>query len=275
MRRSQGILLAASCILMLGVLGAAPSYAAGFAIYEQGAKAMGMAGAFTAQADDPSAMFFNVGGVAFFEEQEFYAGISLISLGDSTFQGASPYPGSDATGEQVDQIVTPPHFYWIRPINKKIVFGLGLNSPFGLVTEWDDPDNWSGRFLSEKAELINIDLNPNVGFRLSEKTGISVGVILRLAEVELKSRQAAINPQTQQPAEISKNTLTSDLDNGIGWNIGILHKFNDKASLGFNYRSKITVVARMSAKAASSVPAACPSMNNPGAQRQSRPTIAL
>mgnify|MGYP000435176016 CR=1 FL=1 len=65
----------------------------------------------------------------------FYAGISLISLGDSTFQGASPYPGPDATGEQVDQIVTPPHFYWVRPINDKIVFGLGLNSPFGLVTE--------------------------------------------------------------------------------------------------------------------------------------------
>lgn len=241
MRRSHSSLLAASCIVLLGALGVSPAFAAGFAIYEQGAKAMGMAGAFTAQADDPSAMFFNVGGVAFFEEQEFYAGISLISLGDSTFQGASPYPGTDAMGEQVDQIVTPPHFYWVRPINKKIVFGLGLNSPFGLVTEWDDPDNWSGRFLSEKAELINIDLNPNVGFRLSEKTGISVGVILRAAEIELKSRQAAINPQTQQPAEIAKNTLTSDLETGIGWNIGILHKFNEKASLGFNYRSKISV----------------------------------
>jgi len=241
MEKRQRNLLAASCIVMLLALGVTPSFAAGFAIYEQGAKAMGMAGAFTAQSDDPSAMFYNLGGVAFFEEQEFYAGISLISLGDSTFQGALPYPGTDATGEQVDQIVTPPHFYWVRPINKKLVFGLGLNSPFGLVTEWDDPDDWSGRFLSEKAELINIDLNPNVGFRLSEKTGISVGLIVRVAEVELKSRQATINPFTSQPAEISKNTLTSDFETGIGWNLGILHKFNDRASLGFNYRSRISV----------------------------------
>ena len=241
MRRCEGSLLVASCIVMLAVLGAAPTFAAGFAIYEQGAKAMGMAGAFTAQADDPSAMFFNLGGVAFFEEQEFYVGISLISLGDSTFQGASPFPGTDATGEQVSQIVTPLHFYWVRPINEKIKFGLALNSPFGLVTEWDDPDDWSGRFLSEKAEVIDIDLNPNVGFRLSEKTGVSVGVILRVAEIELKSRRAALNPQSQQPAEISKNTLTSDFDTGIGWNFGILHKFSDKASLGFNYRSKISV----------------------------------
>jgi len=38
--------------------------AAGFAIFEQGARGMGFAGAFTAQSD-PSAIFHNAAGIAF------------------------------------------------------------------------------------------------------------------------------------------------------------------------------------------------------------------
>ena len=53
-------------VILATTLGGAPLDAAGFSlIFEQSAKAMGMAGAFTATADEPSAMFFNVGGLAF------------------------------------------------------------------------------------------------------------------------------------------------------------------------------------------------------------------
>ena len=38
-------------VMALGALAAVPMYAAGFGIFEQGTKAMGMGGAFTAQAD--------------------------------------------------------------------------------------------------------------------------------------------------------------------------------------------------------------------------------
>lgn len=41
------------------------SYGAGFKISEQGAKAMGMGNAFSAQADDPSALYYNPAGIAF------------------------------------------------------------------------------------------------------------------------------------------------------------------------------------------------------------------
>ena len=40
-------------------------YTGGFQINEHGAKAMGMGGAFTAQASDPSAIFFNPAGLGF------------------------------------------------------------------------------------------------------------------------------------------------------------------------------------------------------------------
>ena len=52
--------------LALALLAASgPAFGAGFGIFEHGSKAMGMAGAFTAQADDPSLLFHNAGGPRF------------------------------------------------------------------------------------------------------------------------------------------------------------------------------------------------------------------
>ena len=48
-------------IALLGATGSAQ--AAGFKVNEQGAKAMAMANAFTAQADDPSALYYNPAGL--------------------------------------------------------------------------------------------------------------------------------------------------------------------------------------------------------------------
>ena len=86
-------MLAAALLL---VLAAAPAFGAGFLIYEQGSKAMGMAGAFTAQANDGSAMFYNVGGLAFLKEKRFDVGVTLIDVADSTFEGVAPFPGPGA-----------------------------------------------------------------------------------------------------------------------------------------------------------------------------------
>ena len=126
--------------LVAGMAAAIAVAAAGFDSFQQGAKAAGMAGAFTAQADDPSAMFHNLGGLGMFEGREFYAGGNLIFLGDSTFRGLEPFPGSGQTGEQVDKSIVTPHFYWVEPVGAKVNFGLAINSPFSLKTEWANAD---------------------------------------------------------------------------------------------------------------------------------------
>ena len=147
---------ASSRVVVLAVCAAlcaaGPVHAAGFAIFEQGSKPMGSAMAFTAQADDPSALYYNVGGLGFFEERRFLAGATLIFLGDSEFQGGTPFPGPGATGEQVDQVQFPPHLYWVEPLGDgtRFKFGLSVTSPFGLTTEWEDPDTWSGRFSARR-----------------------------------------------------------------------------------------------------------------------------
>jgi len=217
-----------------------PVRAAGFGIFEQGSKAMGEAMAFTAQADDPSAMFYNVGGLGLLHEREFYAGLTLVSLGDSSFVGAAPFPGPTETGEQTDRMVIPPHFYWVEPIGEKTTFGLSLTSPFGLITQWDSPDAWSGRFISERAELFDLDLTPNVGFEVNDNLAIGVGVVVRFSTIELRNRAAAVD-LGGQTVEVAKVELEGGTDIGVGLNLGVLHRPCDFFSWGFSYRSKVTV----------------------------------
>lgn len=233
----------AAAVLLLAVvlLISAPVHAAGFAIFEQGSKAMGMAGAFGAQADDPSAMYYNIGGLAMLSESEFYAGVSAVSLGDSDFTGLAPFPGPDATGTQKNQVLFVPHFYYVRPLKENLNLGLAMNAPFGLTTQWKNRDEWAGRFLSEKAALQAIDLTAALGWRAKDNLGLSFGLIVRNSTLELHKRNAAINPFTQTAVDVAMVKLEGGFDQGYGFTAGLFHQPTDRLSWGLNYRSQIDV----------------------------------
>ncbi len=226
-------------VVALAALAAAPLSAAGFGIFEQGAKANGMAGAFTAQADDPTALFFNAGGLAFVTKQEFSLGFTWIRSEKAEFKGGNPYPGEGYKASQKTLSEFPPHFYWVRPINDTWKFGFGIETPFGLTTEWDD--NFAGRFISTKAALRAFDFNPTIGWQATPTFGIGVGAIVRYSDLELKQHVAAIDPFLLQVADVGKIDLKGDFSEGYGWNVGILHKYNNSFSWGLSYRSRITV----------------------------------
>jgi long-chain fatty acid transport protein len=241
MRRRADWRRRALSIAALGVLAAAPMYAAGFGIFEQGTKAMGMAGAFTAQADDPSLLFHNAGGLAFVERHELAAGLTYIQGTKADFKGAGPFPGTGARAEQEKLSQPLPHAYWVQPINPVWKFGLGIYAPFGLTTEWKDPRNFPGRFLSTKAELRAIDLNPTLGWQITPRFGIGAGAIARFSDVQLNRDVPQVNPFTLGVADIASLKLDTGFNRGYGWNAGILHKWNNSFSWGLSYRSKVKV----------------------------------
>lgn len=242
MRRRGGFLwMKALGVGALGVLAALPLSAAGFSIFEQGTKAMGMAGAFTAQADDPSALFHNVGGLAFTENWQLSAGATYIRGLEAEFEGADPFPGRGYEAEQEDLSEIPPHIYYVRPLNDTWKFGFGVMTPFGLTTSWENPDQFAGRFLSTEAALQAIDLQPSIGWKVSETFGLGFGPVARVSSVELNRNVGAINPFTQRFVDVGRLALEGDFSEGFGFAGGVLHKVTDRFSWGLNYRSKIKV----------------------------------
>jgi long-chain fatty acid transport protein len=228
-------------IVALATLAAGPLHAAGFSIFEQGSKATGMAGAVTAQADDPSMLFYNAGGLAFVEKTDVSVGATWIRSTKADFQGAGAFPGPGYSAKQETLSEFPPHVYWVQPVTSNFKFGLGVETPFGLTTSWENPNQFAGRFLSTKASLQAFDLNPTIGWRVTPNFGIGVGALVRYSTVELNRHVPAINPFTQQAADIGALKLSGDYSTGYGFNVGLLHRVNESFSWGLSYRSKVTV----------------------------------
>src|SRR5688500_18382976 len=139
---------------------ATPAFAAGFSIFEQGAKASGMAGAFAATADDPSAIFYNVAGIAQQREMAAYAGATFINFSNEFTGDFNSDVTSGVEGKYNRHTFVPPNLYAIVPIGQNLTFGVGVFAAWGLRTDWQDP--WAGRYISQDADLKTTSVNPSI-----------------------------------------------------------------------------------------------------------------
>lgn len=229
------VALAAASLVLPG-----SAAAAGFALFEQGALGMGFAGAFTAQASDPSAIFHNAAGIAFLKRNQLYLGGTLIRS-SVDFAGADPFPGEGASASQSAAILPVPAAYYTHQFSERTVLGVGLSVPYRLRSEWNDADRFSGRFISQLAELKVFSLNPTVAYQLADRLAVGAGIDIRLATLALERRVPLIDPFTQRVVDVGQARLESNTATGFGFNLGLLARPSDELSLGLAYRHKVNV----------------------------------
>jgi long-chain fatty acid transport protein len=231
MKRSY---VGAAILLLAGARGSA---AAGFALYDQSARGIGMGGAFTAQASDPSAIFHNAAGIAFQRQRQLSIGTSLFTL-STDFTGDDPYPGAGRE-ESLDIAVPVPVGYYVHPVGERVALGLGVFAPFGLKTEWNDPD-FSGRFISRVARLDAVAVNPTVAYRVSDRLAVGGGVDVRITSVQLERDVPFPHPFTGALLDVASARLESDTTVDVGFNLGVLVRPGGGLSLGAAYRHRVT-----------------------------------
>ncbi|MCM2314281.1 MAG: outer membrane protein transport protein [Thermoanaerobaculia bacterium] len=230
--------------IALVTLAIAPvGFAAGFSIFEQGAKATGMGGAFAATANDPSAMFYNVAGIAYQRETTAMLGGTLISFRNEFTGGDYEFPGPGTTEGFEDHLFTPPNAYMVIPVGENATFGIGQFTPFGLRTHWEDQDDFTGRFVAQDTNLKVFSLQPSFAWKTSDdRFAVGVGVEYRVSKVALERNIPAINPFTLQVADIGHVALTSDeINDDFGWNVGLMFRPSETWSVGVTYRAPITI----------------------------------
>jgi long-subunit fatty acid transport protein len=123
---------------------------AGYGIYEQGAAVLGMAGAGTVSVHDASADFYNPAAMVALEGQQVYFGGTWLSTHVS-FAGIDPYPGFGTTEKMKTGAFFPPEFYCTRHFGAKWAGGIGVNAPFGLGVDWENPDTFTAASASPRA----------------------------------------------------------------------------------------------------------------------------
>jgi long-chain fatty acid transport protein len=232
--RTRALLIGCALLSLAGV-----AAAGGFSIYEAGAKATGMGCAVTASVDDGSAMFYNIAGISFMPGT--FADANLMPVQPSIkFAGiGDPYPGY--TAETQDQTFLIPGVGVTHNPEGRFAFGLGLAAPFGLGVAWEDPETYSGRFISYDVYLATVYITPAVSYRVTPQLAVAVGADIAHQHIEL-NRYAG--QAFGGNAELV-NALDVQLEGSSKLNItpafGLMYKPTEKLSLGAMYHHEKTM----------------------------------
>lgn len=252
----------------------APLWASGFAIVENSASGVGnaFAGA-AAVGEDASTIWFNPAAMSRLGEHPDISSSVHLILPSAKFtdRGSSVNPnltpGSDPTiplagqpNDTADKAAIVPNFFYVRPINERMHFGIGVNAPFGLEVTYQD--NWIGRYLATRSEMQTININPSISWKANKRLSVGAGLNAQYVNVKLGSaidsgalcRRSAsdlndgglllsclTNPQLGLAnAASDSSVLISGDDISYGYNLGVLLDANEHTRVGISYRSKMS-----------------------------------
>ena len=231
MRISQRGIAVGLGLALLGVTGTAS--AAGFKVNEQGAKAMGMANAFTAQADDPSALYYNPAGITQLSGTQVSLGSLVINVPQTEFVGTTPVTNSYSSPVETAKrdIFIAPTFYVTHEVEgTPVTLGFGINSIYPLAKTWDDAS--SLRRSIQDIAIKPINFQPTIAYKINNQLSVAAGFDMTYAQVSLKKM---IGLGTTDYGPLSVDGTATD----FGYNFGLLWKPCSNIKVGANYRSNV------------------------------------
>jgi len=212
-------------LLLIGFT-AVSLFAGGYQVRLQGQKQTGIGLIGTPFAFGASSIFYNPGSLSFMQDKySFSAGVSGI-MSNAIFRAN----GSDYQAESNNPTGTPFYFYGAGMITDDLAVGLGVYTPFGSSTKWDE--NWIGKNLIQEISLQAIFIQPTVSYKINDKFGLGAGLNIVMGSVDLtKALPYPVNGQFNMEG----NTTA------MGFNVGAYIRPNDKLNIGIDYRSKVNM----------------------------------
>ncbi|MBX3303636.1 MAG: outer membrane protein transport protein [Nitrospira sp.] len=197
-------------------------------IFDHSASGTAQGGAFAAQADDPSAVYFNPAGMTQLSGMQTSAGTLLIG-GATSFTSPS---GATARGDFDGSVAFPPpsNFYITAnlrktgvPILENLSAGIGVLSPFGLLYGYANDAPFATAATRQSLPLI--DIKPTLAYKLNDYVSLGLGAdiytfapFLRSGEVSTRflSSGGPGLPSPGTPMEITGS------DTAAGFNVSAL-----------------------------------------------------
>lgn len=208
-------------------------FASGFALNEQSISGMGTSFAGrSSSADDASTVFGNPAGMSRLKRDEISVGAAAIyaksDISHATASSAfGPVNGSN-DGDMVP-VTGVPMGYYVKPLDDKVAFGLGIYVPFGLMTDYES--GYQGRYYADKSYVRVITVQPTLSYRFNDKLSVGFGPTFNHIEGELSS---SLNAGTED----GKVKVKGD-DTAVGFNVGVLYEFTPQTRLGLTYHSRV------------------------------------
>ena len=255
MRLPGRLALRRMCLPMC--LWAGPAAAAGIAIMEQSVRELGwsFAGAATAT-EDGSAVYFNPGAMAG-NHGGMFTGAGYLIIPSTRFSdrgsrsspasGGAPLTGNEGGNGGVTTWI--PNLYFVQQLSERWVFGLGVNSPFGVHSEYDPA--WKGRYQAIESLISSVNVNPSLAIRLGEGFSIGAGINVQYFRARLTnaidfgsvcaaaSGLSACARSGLLPQQADGFLRVEGDSVGVGYDLGVLFQPTSATRLGVSYRSGI------------------------------------
>jgi len=216
--------------------------ASGYGVFTQGASGLGQANAVVAHTTGPSSLYFNPALINDVPGRQIEVGTTAVySDREIDYTGGGSENGDSAWN-------FPSTFYYTHQANDKLTSGLGIFFPFGLSNEWDD--NYEGRYIGTSGEMLTMNINPAVSYRVTDRLSLAVGLDFVYLDTEIKANVnqtvagGLLPPILGGPlAELLPDVRQKFSGDGwgAGYNLGILFKATDRVSIGAAYRSKVKI----------------------------------
>lgn len=249
--RLLAAMIAASALSSTG-----PAHAGGFALREQGVSGLGNAYAGAAAvAEDASTIFYNPAGMARLRGNQILGGATYVAP-DLRFTNTSSRVRDSSTslltgsnGGDAGQDSVVPHGYAMWDVSPDLKLGIGITSPFGLITSYDD--DWVGRYHAITSKVATRNIQPTVSYRVNP--GLSVGAGLQAQQIDTTltkaidfaglctgnfSDFACSILAFSRPRDDGHLRLTGD-SWGYGFTLGVLYEPSPSTRIGLGFRSKV------------------------------------
>lgn len=214
--------------------------AAAFQLLEQNASGLGVAYAGSAAvADNASTIFFNPAGMTQLSGVRLSLGANAIGPSyEFDNNGSSGLFNGRGDGGNAGGWAVVPNAYASWRIADAWALGLGISSPFGLSTEYDD--DWVGRAFARKSEIRTINYNPSLAWKAHDKVSLGLGLNYQTIDAQMTS---------YLPGAFRESKLEGD-DSAWGWNAGVLFTLSPAMRVGLSYRSTMDYRLEGTAKTA-------------------------
>ena len=144
--------------------------------------------------------------------------------------------------------IVPNVFLNYRAAGSKLAWGLGVYVPYGLTSQWGS--DFPGRFISQKASIQSIYIQPNVAYQINDKWSIGGGPIVGRSSVDLQQGlDASAQPVPGTPFTLGQLGIPEYTEfaqaqlkgNSIGYGaqIGLAGKLTPQWSFGARFLSPI------------------------------------
>jgi len=236
-------------ICMASVLVAIPglvnnAQAAGYAITEQSGSGIGnaFAGA-AATAEDASTVFFNPAGMTYLPDTQLVVGghaiDSSIEFSNSGSHGSAltgNFPTIGGNGGNAGNWAFVPNVYFTKAVNNSIKLGIGVNTPFGLQSNYDS--GWVGRYQALTSNLKTVNINPSLAYKANDWLSLGLGFSAMWAQAEL-SNAVDFGTLLAVPQRVDGQGVLKGESWGWGWNLGAIFQVTEATRLGVSYRSQV------------------------------------